>query len=64
LTDVHAFDTGSEGDIDSVVDEQRHVGGFRDFVQCFCILDELCSVTLLVTVLYDGCAWAGQCVCC
>jgi len=60
LTDVNAFDAGAEGDIDSVVDEQWDVGRLCDFVQGFCILDELCGVTLLVTVLYDRCAWAGQ----
>ena len=57
---MHAFDAGAEGDVDSVVDEQWDVGGLGDLVQCFCIFDELCGVTLLVTVLYDGSAWAGQ----
>ena len=57
---MHAFDAGPEGDINSVVDEQWYIGRLGDFVQCFCIFDELCGVTLLVTVLYDRCAWTGQ----
>jgi hypothetical protein len=60
LTDVHAFDAGAEGDIDSVVDEEWYVGGFRDLVECFCIFNELGGIALFVTVLDDGCAWAGQ----
>jgi hypothetical protein len=54
---VHAFDSRAEGDIDSVVDQEWHVGRFGDFVQLFGIVDELCCVALFVTVLYNCCAW-------
>jgi hypothetical protein len=50
---VHAFDSGAEGDIDSVVDQERYVGRFGDLVQLFGIVNELCCVALFVTVLYN-----------
>jgi hypothetical protein len=54
---VYAFDSRAEGDIDSVVDQERHVGRFGDLVQLSGIVDELCCVALFVTVLHDCCAW-------
>lgn len=54
LAQVHALAPNGQGDIDPVVDEQRHSMLLRDGVQSLCRLYQVSRVARLVPVLHDG----------
>ncbi len=54
LADVDAFATDGEGNIDAVIDEQRHAVFLRYLVQFPCHRDQMPRVARLLAELDDG----------
>lgn len=51
---MHAFYTGSQGHVHSVIDEQWYIGGSRDCVEVFGDSYQVSSIGRLVAVLDNG----------